>query len=83
MYPNFIHIHTTIRERPLATTYRLNGYPTITLSENTYDKTRATAVRYRRHNRTDTVCYAYNIRDWITHKEWTIRRKHLLQSACL
>ena len=53
-------------ERPLATTYRLNGYPTITLSENTYDELGRLQYTYR-HNRTDTVCYAYNIRDWITH----------------
>ena len=52
-------------ERRLTTSYRLNGNPAITLSENEYDELGRLQTTYR-HNQTDTVCYKYNIRNWIT-----------------
>ena len=52
-------------ERRLATNYQLNGNPTIILSENEYDELGRLQTTYR-HNRTDTINYKYNIRNWIT-----------------
>ena len=50
-------------ERLTLTRYKLASKDTITLASNTYDELDRLVTNYR-HNSTDTVSYAYNIRNW-------------------
>ena len=54
-------------ERPLVTTYSLNGGTAVTLTDNTggYDELGRLTTK-KRHNATDTESFAYNIRNWTT-----------------
>jgi len=54
-------------QRPLVTTYSLNGGTAVTLINNTggYDEV-GRLITKKRHNNTDTESFAYNIRSWLT-----------------
>ena len=51
--------------RLLITTYQLNNKTAIPLTSNKYDEL-GRLINIYRHNSTDTITYAYNIRNWIT-----------------
>ncbi len=54
-------------QRPLVTTYSLNGGTAVILINNTggYDEV-GRLITKKRHNNTDTESFAYNIRNWLT-----------------
>jgi len=54
-------------QRPLVTTYSINGAAAVTLINNTggYDEV-GRLITKKRHNNTDTESFTYNIRSWLT-----------------
>lgn len=54
-------------ERVSRVTHKLNNYPTVTLSENTYDGLGRLIGKKLHGNKDLSTEYIYNIRDWLVH----------------
>lgn len=54
-------------ERVTKVTHKLNNYPAVVLSENTYDELGRLIGKKRHGNNDLNTEYVYNIRDWLVH----------------